>query len=373
MRSMKKVVVGMSGGVDSSLSAALLKEQGYDVTGVFLECWRAPGCRVEEDRKDALDVALRLGIPFEVLDFKEAYREKVVEHFFSEYKSGRTPNPDVMCNKEIKFGLFYTWAMENGFDAVATGHYTRIEEKDLGSMLGRTNRQAGCLLQGKDRRKDQSYFLYVLKEQQLGHILFPIGGMEKTAVRSNAKKRGLSVADKPDSQGICFIGEIDVRKFLRDRLGENPGEVVDMGGNVIGEHNGLWFYTVGQRHGFTLKGKVRKKNAEWKHVVPPFYVVGKNPTKNRLIVGFGDETLRDAFSVESVHWINAFTSNVIQDGKPHRLHVRIRHTGTLYAAEVIRDGKMLNVRLAEPVRGVAEGQSAVLYSGNACLGGGVIR
>lgn len=209
-RGNRKIAVGMSGGVDSSVSAAVLKELGWEVTGVFLECWRGPGCRADEDRKDALTVALQLGIPFEVLDFKQTYKEKVVEYFFQEYEAGRTPNPDVLCNKEIKFGLFYDWAMEQGFEAVATGHYAQVKSLD---------QQSYGLFRGKDDQKDQSYFLYLLQHSQLSHILFPVGGLEKTEVRQLAESYGLPVAKKPDSQGICFIGEIDVRKFLRDKIG----------------------------------------------------------------------------------------------------------------------------------------------------------
>jgi len=205
-----KVAVGMSGGVDSSLAAALLVEQGYDVTGVFLECWRAPGCRVDEDRKDALEVAMGLGIAYKVLNFKKEYKERVVEYFYDEYKAGRTPNPDAMCNREIKFGMFYEWAMEKGFDYVATGHYARIANGEWrianeGKPVAISDRRL-ALQSGVDPKKDQSYFLYQIRPEQLAHILFPLGGMRKTEVRKEAKKRGLSVADKPDSVGICFIG-----------------------------------------------------------------------------------------------------------------------------------------------------------------------
>src|SRR5258708_33011389 len=217
---MQKVAFGMSGGVDSSLSLSLLKEQGYDVTGVFLECWRAPGCRAEEDRKDALAVALQLEIPFKVLDFKDAYKERVVEYFFREYEAGRTPNPDVLCNKEIKFGLFYDWAIKEGFDYVATGHYAQSID--------------GKLTQSKDAWKDQTYFLYRLRAEQLPHVLFPIVHLTKQEVRILAKEKNIPVASKPDSQGICFIGDINVHNFLKERLGERPGDVVDTRGRKIG-------------------------------------------------------------------------------------------------------------------------------------------
>jgi len=365
MSTIKKVAIGMSGGVDSSLSAALLKEQGYDVTGVFLECWRAPGCRAEEDRKDALAVALQLGVPFEVLDFKNEYKQRVVEYFFSEYQAGRTPNPDVMCNKEIKFGMFYDWAMRHGFDAVATGHYAQILSEEDQLWLGR----------GVDDKKDQSYFLYLMREEQLAHILFPIGHLHKPEVRAEAAKRSLPVAKKPDSQGICFIGEINVTNFLRERLGDNPGDVVNTAGEVIGKHKGLWFYTIGQRHGFELLGKIRSENNEWKHVVPPFYVVGKDIDSNRLIVGFGEETYRDSFMVEEMHWINNAAKVAFERGELRDVEVRIRHGGKLIPAEMSLNGKKKGdtmVKLQEKIQGIADGQSAVVYSQQKCFGGGVI-
>src|SRR5476651_1228149 len=219
-----KVALGMSGGVDSSLAAHLLLEQGYDVTGIYLECWRAPGCRSEEDRKDALAVALELHIPLQVLDFKQAYKDKVVEYFFDTYQKGLTPNPDVMCNKEIKFGLFYDWAMANGFNYVATGHYAQIHHEKKSDTFQ--------LITSRDHHKDQTYFLYQLSEEQLAHILFPIGHLTKLQVRAEAKKLQLLVAEKKDSVGICFIGDIDVHAFLKERLGENPGKVVDTAGNI---------------------------------------------------------------------------------------------------------------------------------------------
>lgn len=355
MSGVHRVALGMSGGVDSSVCAALLKEQGYEVTGVFMECWRAPGCRAEEDRKDALAVALQLGIPFEVLDFKDAYKNKVVEYFFDQYKAGRTPNPDVMCNKEIKFGMFYDWAMSHGFDAVATGHYAQ-------SHLD------GKLLLSKDEKKDQTYFLYLLHAEQLRHILFPIGHLEKSEVRTLALHYNLPVAKKPDSQGICFIGEINVHNFLRDRLGENPGEVVNTAGEVIGQHKGLWFYTIGQRHGFTLQGKIRTENDEWKHVVPPFYVIAKHVEKNQLIVGFGEETYQKKFHVNELHWIDLEPT-----AYPYACNVRIRHGGKLMKAILEKENQQTyQVLLNAATQGVAEGQSAVFYKDEECVGGGII-
>lgn len=343
---MQKIALGMSGGVDSSVSALLLKEAGYEVTGVFLECWRAPGCRAEEDRKDALAIALKLGIPFQVLDFKEAYRRKVVEYFFEGYKAGRTPNPDVLCNKEIKFGLFYDWAMENGFDAVATGHYAQIGSQN----------ESHWLIRSADEWKDQTYFLYRLCQDQLSHVLFPIGHLLKSQVRELATQAGLATASKPDSQGICFIGEINVHNFLKERLGENPGEVVDTAGRVIGTHKGLWFYTIGQRHGFSVPVQGDS--------IPPFYVISKDAFTNQLVVGFGAETFRDSFHIEDIHWINEGEREQVKG----KVSVRIRHTGKLLPCRI--EGS--TVILDDPQQGIAAGQSAVFYDGSICLGGAVI-
>lgn len=358
-----KVALGMSGGVDSSLCAHLLIEQGYDVTGVYLECWRAPGCRSEEDRKDALAVALELGIPFTVLDFKDAYKQKVVEDFFTQYEAGRTPNPDVLCNKEIKFGLFYQWAMNEGFDYVATGHYAKIDGTS----------DAPLLVIPKDTHKDQTYFLHLLTAQHLAHTLFPLGTFTKSEVRAEAKKRNIRVANKKDSVGICFIGDINVHNFLKERLGENPGEVVDTHGTVIGTHTGLWFYTIGQRTGFHIDHKTVLKTQEGttitKENIPPFYVIRKNAEKNQLIVGFGAETLASAFSVPTLSWIGAAPT----ESEKTKLLVRIRHTGALLPCKLSPNNE---VTLKESVTGVAEGQSAVFYikkdSEVVCLGGSVI-
>jgi len=350
-----KIAIGMSGGVDSSVSAALLKQQGHEVTGVFLECWRSPGCRAEEDRKDALAVALQLGISFQVLDFKDAYKQKVVEYFFAEYAAGRTPNPDVLCNKEIKFGLFYDWAMEQGFGAVATGHYAQIKHNQL--------------TMSADAHKDQTYFLYRLRAEQLPHILFPIGHLTKPQVRELAASFQLPTASKPDSQGICFIGEINVHQFLADRLGENPGDVVDTKGRVIGRHKGLWFYTIGQRHGFDDAFRILSDMGVDKHAIPPFYVIRKDAAKNQLIVGFGAEAYQDAFAVADIHWTTDPQTLLSLDG----LVVRIRHTGALIPCDIENNNGVLSVKLHEAIQGIAQGQSAVFYLHNRCLGGGVIQ
>ncbi len=365
-----KVALGMSGGVDSSLCAHLLIEQGYDVTGVYMECWRAPGCRTDQDRKDALTVALELNIPFQVLDFKTTYKEKVVELFFQDYAAGLTPNPDVLCNKEIKFGLFYDWAMAQGFDFVATGHYARIIHE---------NDKAHLAIPA-DTHKDQTYFLYPITTQQLEHTLFPLQDITKDRVRQEATTRKLHVATKKDSVGICFIGDINVHDFLRERLGENPGDVVTKEGTVIGKHNGLWFYTVGQRHGFTIFNKSMHTLASGEKIskenIPPFYVIRKNQEKNQLVVGFGHDTTTDTILVDDLHIIDENTSeDIFEDAN---LFVRIRHTGKLEPVKhVTKENKHLTIQLETAIAGIAAGQSAVLYlknkDGYICLGGGVIQ
>lgn len=361
-----RVAVGMSGGVDSSLSAHLLVEQGYDVTGVYLECWRAPGCRTEEDRQDALRVALSLDLPFQILDFKDAYKNKVVENFFNDYEAGLTPNPDVMCNKEIKFGLFYDWAMAEGFDYIATGHYAKTRKIDDRDQL----------IIPADQHKDQTYFMYLMTEEQVSHTLFPLQDMTKKEVRAEAEKRGIHTAGKKDSVGICFIGDINVHDFLKERLGENPGDVVDSAGNVIGQHQGLWFYTTGQRSGFTVNQTSIVENSDGsqvtKHNIPPFYVIAKNADKNQLVVGFGSETFRQDFEISNIHWISEGNQELASKGETF---VRIRHTGELFPCQVSinSENNEASIILAEPAKGIAEGQSAVLYSSdNICLGGGVI-
>lgn len=369
----KKIALGMSGGVDSSLCAHLLVEQGYEVTGVFLECWRAPGCRTDQDRKDALQVALELGIPFKVLDFKKTYKEKVVENFFDEYEAGRTPNPDILCNKEIKFGLFYDWAMAEGFDAVATGHYAKISKPD-----GKPT-----LTIPKDKHKDQTYFLYLLTEEQLQHVIFPLSDIRKKDVRAEAQKRQIPVADKKDSVGICFIGDINVHSFLKERLGEHPGEVIDVDGNVIGKHKGLWFYTVGQRHGFEIDKRTLITTKDGQTIqrdnFPPHYVIEKLPEKNQLMVGFGAQTRKKKIHLHSIHLIDTQTAlnGLKKYAEKGSLLARIRHTGDLLPiAGMTQKASGVTITLVDPASGVAEGQSLVFYRQKKdeihCLGGGVI-
>jgi len=346
-----RVVVGLSGGVDSSVAACLLKKRGYEVAGVFMKCWEeraSGGCTSEDDRIDAVKVASELGIKFKSLDFVKDYRRKVIDHFYSEYKAGRTPNPDVLCNKEIKFGLFLDWALKNGFDYVATGHYAGIKEEN----------GVYKLLKGADDSKDQSYFLYLLNQYQLSKTLFPLDGMKKSEVRDFAKQAGLHTYSKPDSVGICFIGEVDIKEFLAKEIEPREGKVLNIKGEIIGEHDGVWFYTIDQRHGFRVK----------RYVGLPLYVVDKNVERNELIVGFSKDGLRNSFEVLDVHWIG------YEPKLPFNCDVRIRHLGKLHKSRLeVLGSNGLSVFLDEPVFGLAPGQSAVFYKGDEVLGGSIIQ
>jgi tRNA-specific 2-thiouridylase len=392
-----KIALGMSGGVDSSVCAALLKQAGHDVTGVFLECWRGPGCRAEEDRKDALTVALDLGLPFEILDFKDAYKQRVVDIFLHDLSLGLTPNPDVWCNTEIKFGLFYDWAMEQGYDAVATGHYAAIGQGDTsrggigkvtppdvdlkiidttseGVTFSKLPLEVSPFLQiPADSNKDQTYFLYRTRQEQLEHIIFPLSEYTKPEVRQLAKKFKLPTAAKPDSQGICFIGDIDVRGFVRDHLGSKPGNVLDTEGNVIGDHDGVWFFTIGQRHGFRLNKSVHTKDNTFKHVLPPLYVISKDAAANTITVGYGAETMFEHVSLQDV-----FLRQIPSPEEFTQLRARFRHGGALVPVTAQYDLATpfaMQLILSEPLRGLAPGQAAVLYGAGdrpICYGGGVI-
>ncbi len=347
--SIKRIAVGLSGGVDSSVSAYLLKEAGYDVVGVHIKCWdsKGDGCTAEQDRADAVAVATRLGIRFEGLDFVNEYKSKVIEHFYSEYEAGRTPNPDVLCNKEIKFGMFLEWALKNGFDAVATGHYAQVEDKVSYTALK----------SGIDAGKDQSYFLYALNQDQLKRAVFPIGDMKKSEVRDIARKLGLVTAEKPDSMGICFVGRVDIKEFLKSRLPEKRGEVLNVKGGVVGHHDGAHFYTIGQRHGFDIET----------YVGLPMYVLSKNINKNQLTVGSYEQAKHDEFLVE-------LENQIVPEIKyPLKCGVRIRHLGEILDCTVVEQetGKLL-VRLENRAFGIADGQSAVFYLNGEVLMGGII-
>jgi len=337
-----KVAVGLSGGVDSAVAAALLKEQGYDVTGVFLECWNEPDCRTDKDRQDALKVALKLRIPFRALDFKKEYRKRVMNLVYREFKTGITPNPDILCNREIKFGLFLEWTIKHSFDFVATGHYAQIKNNKL--------------LQSVDKDKDQTYFLAMLKEKQLKRALFPIGHLLKKQVRFEAKKRGFHVWNKKDSTGICFIGhDLPFKEFLQKKIKIHRGKVIDKAGRVIGAHDGVEFYTIGQRHGFRVAAKTTASQ--------PLFVIQKDIKSNRLIVGKKRDLAKIGFMVDAWSWI----AKAPLQGRT--LQVRIRHQGKLIPCKI--EGKKVILRQA--ASGVAPGQVAVIYSGIECFGAGVIK
>lgn len=349
-----KVAVGLSGGVDSSVAAYLLKEEGYDVTGVYLKCYEkdGEGCESDKDRVSAVTVCSELDIPFEYQNYVKQYEKKVISYFFEEYKAGRTPNPDIICNTDIKFGLFLDWAMKKGFDYIATGHYARVEQGDKTKLL-----------KGVDEGKDQSYFLYRLNQMQLSKVLFPLGELTKGEVRDLAKKAGLSTYDRPDSQGICFIGKVDVREFLEQRIKPKKGKVYHTDGIEIGEHDGVWFYTIGQRHGFKVK----------KYYGLPLYVIDKNVKENKLIVGFVKDVNKKEFEIEDLHWVSGEEPDEFKKGQPLPCQVRIRHLGNMHGANLTKgDNSKVKVVMDDPSFGVAPGQSAVVHKSDLVLGGGII-
>lgn len=331
----KRVFVGMSGGVDSSVSAALLKKGGYDVVGVFIKVWEPEGfaCTWREDRRDAMRVAAVLDIPLVTIDLSKEYEREVVRYMISGYRAGRTPNPDIACNQEIKFGAFYRWAQENGADYVATGHYARIKN--------------GKLLQSKDKNKDQTYFLWTFKPEQIKNCLFPIGNYQKSEVRKLAKKFRLPNFSKRDSQGLCFIGRLEIKKFLQRYIKTKKGKVLDEGGEIMGEHDGVWFYTIGERkHGYVVRKDV-KKNILFVSNKPPQLSVGQS-------VKLGDS-----------NWL-------IKPEKDKAYWARIRHRGELYSCHLMKEGGGWFVKFRKSPLGLAPGQSLVLYDRDLCVGGGVI-
>jgi tRNA-specific 2-thiouridylase len=304
-----------------------------------------------------------LGIPFYVVDFSQIFKKKVVDYFLEEYGAGLTPNPCVMCNRYIKFGKLLDYIIKLGFDYLATGHYSRIVSK---LKAENSKLKTYHLLQAKDKSKDQSYFLYNLTQAQLAHILFPVGEYTKTQVRKMAKKWGLAVAERPESQEICFFPESDYRPFLCRQIPQKiiPGEVVDAKGRVIGRHFGLPLYTIGQRHGFEIVSRTPRRwpngllRGEEK-AIPPFYVVGKDSEKNRLIVGFGKEAEQKDFWVKDVNWIDPNLKFKIENLK---FFVRIRHQGELLNCQIDKlSNYQIKVTLKEPQRGIAPGQAAVFY------------
>jgi tRNA-specific 2-thiouridylase len=345
----KKVFVGMSGGVDSSVAALLLKEQGYDVTGVFMKNWTQdfPGfkCPWEEDYQDAKRVATQLDIPLKVYDFETKYRKYVVDYMIDEYRSGRTPNPDIRCNEEIKFKLFLNTALDDRADYIATGHYSKIVNGELHVAA--------------DSNKDQSYFLYRVSPKALKYSLMPIGEYTKPQIRQIATKNRLATADKKDSQGVCFVGNVNVKDFLQQFVKTKPGSIIDQKGKIIGQHDGALFYTIGQRHGLKVGGGF------------PYYVTGKDMKRNEVYVtsDIADKGLwRDQLIIDSAHWLNGPPKN--ETG----LFVRPRYRAPLIKLEAIKKigpGRW-EVKLDEQVKALTPGQSLVIYEGERVVGGGIV-
>lgn len=355
-----KILVGMSGGVDSSVAAALLIKRGYDVTGGFIKNWSdtkdfwTGECQWRGERRDALRVAARLNIPLLTFDFEKEYRGRVLDRMFQEYRKGLTPNPDVLCNEEIKFGLFFEAAMRAGFDAVATGHYARIRHDST---------SAAHLLKGLDPNKDQSYFLHRLSQKVLQKTLFPIGHLHKTRVRQLASHFQLPTSNKPDSQGICFVGKLDFHEFLRKRIKPKPGDIVTPEGEIVGRHDGLDAYTIGQRQGL----KVSREQRAW-------YVAGKDFKKNRLIVVPSREhplLYHKEAIITDISWTSE--SSKLQAHSSQLLQVAIRYRQKPESARLyLLPSTFYRLVFAHPVWALAPGQSAVFYRGQECLGGGFI-
>ena len=358
MASKKTVVVGMSGGVDSSVAALLLKEQGYNLIGLFMRNWEeednAGHCTAEEDYEDVKRVCNKLNIPYYTVNFSKEYMDKVFQNFLEEYKKGRTPNPDVLCNREIKFGPFLEYAKKIGADYIATGHYARVKEEN-----GHT-----YLLKGIDDNKDQTYFLNQLNEEQLSKTLFPIGHLTKPELRKIAKENDLITAEKKDSTGICFIGERKFRDFLKNYLPAKKGTIKDLEGNVLGEHEGLMYYTLGQRRGLNiggLKGGTGER----------FFVVEKDLKNNVLYVSQGEseKLYSNGLVMYEMHWINGTPKET-----KFECTAKFRHRQPDQKVTVeLQENGQVKLYFKEKQRAITEGQWAVLYNNDICLGGGVIE
>ena len=373
----KIVYVAMSGGVDSSVVAALLKKRGFKVVGVFMKPWspqttndqqlitndkkKSPvvshqslvACMWKQDREDALRAATVLDIPLLTWDFSKEYKKEVTDYMIREYRTGRTPNPDVMCNKKIKFGLFLKKALKEGADYIATGHYVRIRPTtdDQRPMTGK--REFKKLLIGIDKNKDQSYFLWTLKQEQLKYCLFPIGDYIKPEVRKLAKKFGLPNHDKKDSQGVCFIGPLDMKDFLKKYIKPKRGKIIDAKGKRVGWHDGVYYYTIGQRHGLDIK------NGQG-----PYYVTGKDMNKNLIYVGEEQKLGGREAMVSDISWVSRELK------LPAEIDVKIRYRTKPKRAVLNRNG---NLRFKNLIRAITPGQSAVFYKEEELLGGGIIK
>jgi len=361
-----KVYAAMSGGVDSSVAAALLKKQGFDVTGVFMRPWQPwPGlCMWQGDLEDALRAASVLGIPLLTWDFSKEYKKEVGDYMIREYRAGRTPNPDVMCNKEIKFGLFLEKALKEGADYISTGHYIRIKSR-RGPVSAHPHRAhyhfarwgspsratPFSLHTAEDKNKDQSYFLWTLTQKQLKYCIFPIGDYVKPEVRKLAKKFGLPNHDKKDSQGVCFIGPLDMKEFLKRYIKNKKGKIIDKDGNLVGEHDGAFYYTIGQRHGLNVG------NGQG-----PYYVIDKNLKKNIIYVGKEKDLGGREAKISNISWIN-------KPKLPAPVNVKIRYRSRSEKAILYKNGSL---KFKSLIRAITPGQSAVFYKGQEMLGGGII-
>lgn len=351
----ERIVVGMSGGVDSSVAALLLKEQGYDVIGVFMKNWEEQDdsgvCTAENDWRDVREVCDIIGIPYYSVNFAKEYWDRVFSYFLSEYRAGRTPNPDVLCNREIKFRAFLDFAMQLGASRMATGHFVQ------------TNPQ-GDLLRGTDPNKDQSYFLYMLKQRQLQRAMFPVGHLTKAEVRRIAQEKGLPVSQKKDSTGVCFIGERRFKQFLQTFLPAQPGDMVAPDGQVVARHDGLMYYTLGQRRGLGIGGCGDGRS---------WFVIGKDMERNRLLVAQGEDhpMLYSSRSIGGgVTWIG---DAPIKDGETMQCTAKFRYRQPDQPVEVTLQGNQLLIHSHTLQRAVTPGQSAVFYDGARCLGGAVVE
>lgn len=362
MAAKENVFVALSGGVDSAVAAARLLEQGYDVTGVFIKIWQPEflECTWREDRLDAMRVAAALGIPFREVDLSEEYKQAVVDDMLAKYQVGLTPNPDVLCNRHIKFGALWEWAQQRGANYIATGHHARVKGDARNSKSEiRSTKEQYQLLRGVDPTKDQAYFLWQLTQEDLAHTLLPVGDMEKSAVRKRAKVLQLAVAEKPDSQGLCFVGDIDMPTFLARFITVTPGDIYDRGGNRIGQHAGAALYTLGQRRGLEITKRAENTT--------PHYVVGIDVSNNIIVASEDPEdAARTHITLTAVNWI--------ADAPPRHtpLSTEVRYHQKSQQCTLVRQEGAWQIQFSAP-QIVAPGQSIVLYDGEQCLGGGIAQ